>query len=111
MAFFAPWHSEFAFKCLAQEFITVVAASNTVPVIAVVNVLPICTMIIAWINGNIVTSRLKSGIVEPEDTSIARQRLGKGDSATTDTQATLEELLGTVFSVWPAQNGFKEEFI
>jgi hypothetical protein len=34
-------------------------------------------MIIPWIDVNIVTSRLKVGIVETEDTSVARQRLGK----------------------------------
>jgi hypothetical protein len=33
----------------------VVATRNRVPIVAVVNVLPICTMIIAWINVNIVT--------------------------------------------------------
>jgi hypothetical protein len=47
---------------------------------------------------NIVIRRLKAGIVGPE-TSIARQRLGKQISAATDTQATIEELLGTVFSI------------
>jgi hypothetical protein len=35
--------------------------------------------------------------VEPDKTSIARQRLGKKVSAATDTQATVEELLEQVF--------------
>jgi hypothetical protein len=46
--------------------------------------------------------------MEPEDTSIARQRLGKEVSTATDTQATVEDLLGTVFSVQPSQSGFKK---
>jgi hypothetical protein len=42
---------------------------------------------------------LKAGIVEPEETSTTRQRLGKQVTAATDTEATIEELLGTMFSV------------
>jgi hypothetical protein len=57
-----------------------------------------------------VTRRLKAGIVEPEEKSIAKQRLGKQVSTSTDTQATIEKLLGTVFPIRPAQNGHKEEF-
>jgi hypothetical protein len=49
--------------------------------------------------------------VEPEETSIARQRLGKQVSAATDTQATIEELLGTIFSLLPVQSGYKEELV
>jgi hypothetical protein len=37
----------------------------------------------------IVTSRLKAEIVEPEETSIGRQRFGKQVSAATDTQVTI----------------------
>jgi hypothetical protein len=37
--------------------------------------------------------------VEPEETSIARQRFHKKVSAATDTKATIEELLGTMFSI------------
>jgi hypothetical protein len=48
--------------------------------------------------------------VEPKETFIAGQRLGKQDSAATDTQATIEELLGTMFSVRSVQCGYKEEF-
>jgi hypothetical protein len=48
--------------------------------------------------------------VEPEETSVARQRLGKQVSAATDKQATLEELLGMMFSIWSVQNGYEEEF-
>jgi hypothetical protein len=51
---------------------------------------------------------LKAGIVE---TSVARQRLGKQVSAATDTQATIEELLGTMFCIRSVQSGYKEEFI
>jgi hypothetical protein len=48
--------------------------------------------------------------VEPEETSIARQRLGKQASTATDTQATLKEFFGTMFFVWSVQSGYKEEF-
>jgi hypothetical protein len=48
--------------------------------------------------------------VEPEETSIARQRLGKEVSATTDTQAKIEELLRTMFSIHFMKSGYKEEF-
>jgi hypothetical protein len=47
--------------------------------------------------------------VETEETSIARQRLGKYVSAATDTQATTDELLG-MFPIRSMQNGYKEEF-
>jgi hypothetical protein len=56
--------------------------------------------IIIWLYSlDIVTWRLKSGIVEPEYTSIAGQRLGKQVSTVTDTQATIEELSRTMFSI------------
>jgi hypothetical protein len=42
---------------------------------------------------------LKAGIVEPEETSTARHRLGKQVSAATDTQATIENLLEAVFYI------------
>jgi hypothetical protein len=45
--------------------------------------------------------------VDPEETSIARQRLGKQVTAATDTQATIEELWGTMFSVRFLQSGYK----
>jgi hypothetical protein len=45
--------------------------------------------------------------VEPE-TSIAKQWLDKQVSAATDTQATIEELLGMMFSVRSVQSGYKE---
>jgi hypothetical protein len=48
--------------------------------------------------------------VEPEETSIARQRLGKQVAAAMDTQVTIEELLGTMFSIRSLQSGYKEEF-
>jgi hypothetical protein len=57
-----------------------------------------------------VTQRLKAGIVEPEETSVDRQRLGKQASAATDTQASIEELLGTIFSIQAMQSVYKEEF-
>jgi hypothetical protein len=46
----------------------------------------------------IVIWRLKTGIVEPEETFIARQRLGKHVSGAMNTQATMEVLLETVGS-------------
>jgi hypothetical protein len=60
-----------------------------------------------------------------EETSIARQRLGKHISAVTNTDATIEEhvskqriskhtaigvLLERVFSIRSLQSGYKEEF-
>jgi hypothetical protein len=63
--------------------------------------------------------------VEPEQTFIARQRLGKHIPAATNTQATIEEsvskqriskhtkigvLLETMFSFWSMQSGCKEQF-
>jgi hypothetical protein len=42
--------------------------------------------------------------------SIARQRLSKQVSAAMDAQATVEELLGTMFSIQSVQSGYKEEF-
>jgi hypothetical protein len=48
--------------------------------------------------------------MEPEETDTARQQLGKQVSASTDTQATVEELLGTMFSIRSVQGGYKEEF-
>jgi hypothetical protein len=48
--------------------------------------------------------------VDPAVTSIARQRLGKQVSVATDTQATTEELLETMFSIRSMQCGYKEEF-
>jgi hypothetical protein len=59
---------------------------------------------------NIATWHMKARIVEPEETSIPTQRLGKQVSATTDTQATIKELLGTIFSIRTVQSGYKEEF-
>jgi hypothetical protein len=47
--------------------------------------------------------------VEPEETSIARQRTGKEVSAATDTQKTTEELPG-MFSIQSVQSGHKEDF-
>jgi hypothetical protein len=46
-----------------------------------------------------VTRSLKAGIVETEETSIARQRLGKHFPAATNTQATIEVMLETMFSI------------
>jgi hypothetical protein len=48
--------------------------------------------------------------VEPEETSIARQGLGKQFSSATDTQATTEELLETKFPIRSVQSGYEEEF-
>jgi hypothetical protein len=52
----------------------------------------------------------KAGTVEPGETSIARHRLGKQDSAATDTQTRIEKLFGTVFSILSMQSCYEEEF-
>jgi hypothetical protein len=41
----------------------------------------------------------KAGIVEPEDTAVALQQLGNIISAATNTHATIEEILDTMFSM------------
>jgi hypothetical protein len=46
-------------------------------------------------------------IVEPKETSIARQRLGKQVFTETDTQATIRKFLGTIFSVRSVRSGNK----
>jgi hypothetical protein len=48
--------------------------------------------------------------VEPEEISISRQWLSKQVDVATDTLATVEELLGTLFSIWSMQSSYKEEF-
>jgi hypothetical protein len=48
----------------------------------------------------IVTWRLKAGTVEPEETSINRQRVGKHVIATTNSQTTKEELLQSGVFCW-----------
>jgi hypothetical protein len=45
---------------------------------------------------------LKAGIVGPVETFTTRQRICKEVSAATDTQATIEKLFGTTFSILPA---------
>jgi hypothetical protein len=62
-----------------------------------------------WLIYNTETWSLKAEIVETEVTSTARQQLGKQVSAATDTQATIDELLG-MFSIRSVQSGYKEEF-
>jgi hypothetical protein len=54
-----------------------------------------------------VTWRLKAGTVQPEEMSTARQRLGKQVSVTMGMQATIEELLGIMFSIRSVQSGYK----
>jgi hypothetical protein len=56
-----------------------------------------------------VTWRLKAGIVEAEETSIAWQWLGKHGPGVTNTQATIEELLDTVFSVGSAPRLYDQD--
>jgi hypothetical protein len=53
----------------------------------------------------------KAGIVEPEEKSITRQRLRKQVSASTDTQATVDELLGTTVSVLFVQRVIKKRSV
>jgi hypothetical protein len=45
--------------------------------------------------------------VEPEETFITRQRLGKHVPAGTNTQATIKVLLETMFSIRSVQSGYK----
>jgi hypothetical protein len=47
--------------------------------------------------------------VEPEETSIARQRLGIHVPAATNTQATIGELLETVFCAGSARKVYNEK--
>jgi hypothetical protein len=47
--------------------------------------------------------------VESEETSIARQRLGKYVPVATNTQATIEELLEMVFSVASALRPYNKD--
>jgi hypothetical protein len=47
--------------------------------------------------------------MEPEEATIARQRLGKQVSEATDTEATIEELLGTMFSIRSVESGNKQK--
>jgi hypothetical protein len=56
-----------------------------------------------------VTLRLKAGIVEPEETSIARKQFRKHVPAATNTQATIEELVEMVFSVGSVPRLYNEE--
>jgi hypothetical protein len=42
----------------------------------------------------------KAGIVEPEQTAVARQRFGKHVPAATNTHAAIQELLDSVFYMW-----------
>jgi hypothetical protein len=49
--------------------------------------------------------------VEPEDTLITRQRLGKQVSEATDTQETIDEALGMMFSIRSVHSGYKEELV
>jgi hypothetical protein len=58
---------------------------------------------------NTVTRRLKAGIVEPEEASTAMQRFDKHVPAATNTQATIEELFETVFSVGSATRLYDED--
>jgi hypothetical protein len=49
--------------------------------------------------------------MKQEETSIARQRLGKQVSAATDMQATIEELLGTVVLFIPCKMVIKHSSV
>jgi hypothetical protein len=50
------------------------------------------------------------GRVEPEYTFIARQRLGKQIFVAKNGQATIEELLGTVYPIRSVHIDYEEEF-
>jgi hypothetical protein len=49
--------------------------------------------------------------VDPEETSIARQMLGKYVSAATDAHAAIEELLGKMFTIRSVQSGYKKSSV
>jgi hypothetical protein len=55
-----------------------------------------------------VTSHLNGGIVETEETAVARQRRDRHLSAATDTHTTLEKLLEAMFSVWYVPRLYRE---
>jgi hypothetical protein len=55
-----------------------------------------------------VTRRQKGGIVEPEKKNLARQRLDKHVTAAKETQARIEELLETMFSMRSVPKLYKE---
>jgi hypothetical protein len=50
---------------------------------------------------------VKAGIVEAEETSITRQRLGKHIPGATNMQLKIDVLLETMFSVRSVQSGYK----
>jgi hypothetical protein len=54
---------------------------------------------------------LKIGIVEPEETSFARQLLSIQVSVARDTEATMEEFFGTTFYFLAVQSGYKESSV
>jgi hypothetical protein len=58
-----------------------------------------------------VTYRLKARSTERQETSVARERLGKHVPAATDTQANLEELLEAVFSVLHVRGYIRSELV
>jgi ParB-like chromosome segregation protein Spo0J len=74
---------------------------------------------LAYLNVYIVAYLLKARTVEPEKQPLlangseikfdSRQRLGKHVPAATDTHATIEVLLETVFSTRSMQRGYKED--
>jgi hypothetical protein len=49
--------------------------------------------------------RINSGVMQP----VSRQRIGKHDPVATNTHATIELLLETVFSIRSLQRGYKED--
>jgi hypothetical protein len=49
-------------------------------------------------------------IAEPEETSIARQRLGKHIPAAMDVHATTEEMLETAFSMRSVQKLYEDQW-
>jgi hypothetical protein len=57
-----------------------------------------------YIRVNIVTRRLKTGILEPEEMFIATQRLCKQVPTATNTQETIEVLLEVVFPILSVQS-------
>jgi hypothetical protein len=58
---------------------------------------------------SIVTYRLKSRSAEREETSVAREWLGKHIPVATSTHATVKELLEAMFSMQSAPRLYKEK--
>jgi hypothetical protein len=57
--------------------------------------------------GDVTVAIIEAGIVEPEETSIARKRFGKHVPFATNMQATIDILFETIFSIRSVQSVYK----